>query len=298
MSRMASSRTAGADIPLPATLERRFGGRIVLAPRKARSLSIPLTLAALVIVTAVAFARMDFGHADLALAAAQTLSDFWVMVAQPALDPPLGAGHFTWETVMQSTALTLAVTVITSVISAVGALLLGLAAAQNLSSPVVSNAVKAFIAVIRAIPTILWVLVFTVAIGLGTDAAVLGISLHSLAYLTKSYSETFEEIDGGTIETLRASGAGFWQVVFQAILPSTVTKLLSWTFIRLEINFANAVAVGAFAGAGGIGFQLFQAGSRYYNLHEVGVIVYACVIVAFVLEFCSTRLRSRCVVDA
>jgi phosphonate transport system permease protein len=161
----------------------------------------------------------------------------------------------------------------------------------------VSNIVKGFIAIIRAIPTILWVLVFTVAIGLGSEAAVLGISLHSLAYLTKSYSETFEEVNEGTIEALRATGGSFWQIVFQAILPATVTQLISWTFIRLEINFANAVAVGAFAGAGGIGFQLFQAGSRYYNLHEVGVIVYACVLVAFALEFCSTRLRRRYIVN-
>ena len=298
MSAAASSRSAVAETRLPGIVERHFGGKIRLTSREGRSKAIPLTLAVLVVVTVFTFARMDFGHVNLATAASQTFSDFWAMVAQPALDPPLGAGHFSWETVLQSTAITLVITAITTIISAVGALLLGLAAAQNLSNPAVSNAVKAFIAIIRAIPTILWVLVFTVAIGLGTEAAVLGISLHSLAYLTKSYSETFEEIDEGTIEALRASGASFWQIVFQAILPSTVTKMLSWTFIRLEINFANAVAVGAFAGAGGIGFQLFQAGSRYYNLHEVGVIVYACVIVAFVLEFCSIRLRRRCVVDA
>ena len=78
---------------------------------------------------------------------------------------------------------------------------------------------------------------------------------------------------------------------------ATVTKLLSWTFIRLEINFTNAVAVGAFAGAGGIGFQLYQAGSRYYNLHEVGVIVYVCLVAAFALEFVSVRLRRRYLVN-
>ena len=152
-------------------------------------------------------------------------------------------------------------------------------------------------AIIRSIPTILWVLVFTVAIGLGSEAAVLGISFHSIAYLTKSYSESFEEIDAGVIEALRASGASFWQVVFQAIVPATITKIISWTFIRLEINFTNAVAVGAFAGAGGIGFQLYQAGSRYYNLHEVGVIVYVCLVAAFVLEFVSVRLRRRYILN-
>ncbi len=275
------------------TLERDVRGRIRLTAASERNISVQLTLFVLAALTVVTFARMGYGTVDLSQAARQALADFGAMMLQPALDPPLGASHFTWATVLESAVITVAVTAICTVLSAIVSFFLAIAASANLSNPAVSNAVKGFVAIIRSIPTILWVLVFTVAIGLGSEAAVLGISFHSVAYLVKSYSESFEEIDGGVIEALRASGASFWQVVFQAITPATITKLLSWTFIRLEINFTNAVAVGAFAGAGGIGFQLYQAGSRYYNLHEVGVIVYVCLIVAFVLEFVSVRLRKK-----
>lgn len=274
-------------------LERDARGRIRLTSVRERNLSVQLTLIVLVALTVVTFARMGYGTVDLLAAARQAFADFGAMMLQPALDPPFGAGHFTWGTVIESAVITVAITAICTVLSAIVSFFLALAAAANLSSPIASNIVKGFVAIIRSIPTILWVLVFTVAIGLGSEAAVLGISFHSIAYLVKSYSESFEEIDEGVIEALRASGASFWQVVFQAVTPATITKLLSWTFIRLEINFTNAVAVGAFAGAGGIGFQLYQAGSRYYNLHEVGVIVYVCLIVAFVLEFVSVRLRKR-----
>ncbi len=281
-----------------AAIERGHGGKIRLVSRAGKNRSIALTLGVLVLVTVVAFARMGYGNIDLGQAASQTWSDFCAMMFQPALDPPLGAGHFSWAKVAESTLVTIAVTVLCTIISAVISFFLALAASENLSNPAVSNVVKGFVAIIRAIPTILWVLVFTVAIGLGSEAAVVGISFHSIAYLTKSYSESFEEIDEGVIEALSASGASFWQIVFQAICPATVTKLLSWTFIRFEINFANAVAVGAFAGAGGIGFQLYQAGNYYYNLHEVGVIVYVCLAVSFVLEFVSVRLRRRYIVDS
>jgi phosphonate transport system permease protein len=43
------------------------------------------------------------------------------MVGQPALDPPLGASHFTWETVISSTITTIAITAITTIISAITA---------------------------------------------------------------------------------------------------------------------------------------------------------------------------------
>lgn len=279
-------------------VERGHDGKIRLTSRMGRNRSIQISLAVLAALTVVAFARMGMGDVDLRAAAAQTWSDFSAMMFQPALDPPLGAAHFSWLKLVESALITIAVTTLCTVISALISFFLALAASENLSNPVVSNVVKGFVAVIRAIPTILWVLVFTVAIGLGSEAAVLGISFHSIAYLTKSYSESFEEIDGGVIEALSAAGAGFWQVVFQAICPATITKLLSWTFIRFEINFANAVAVGAFAGAGGIGFQLYQAGNYYYNLHEVGVIVYVCLAVSFALEFVSVRLRRRYIINA
>ena len=280
-----------------ATVERDVLGKIRLTSSSNRNVSVQVTLVVLVALTVVTFLRMGYGTVDLVQATRQALADFWAMMAQPALDPPYGAGHFTWETVLESAVITLAITAITTVISGIVSFFLALAASENLSSPAVSNVVKGVVAIIRSIPTILWVLVFTVAIGLGSEAAVLGISFHSIAYLTKSYSESFEEIDAGVIEALRASGASFWQVVFQAIVPATITKIISWTFIRLEINFTNAVAVGAFAGAGGIGFQLYQAGSRYYNLHEVGVIVYVCLVAAFVREFVSVRLRRRYILN-
>lgn len=280
-----------------ATVERDVLGKIRLTSSSNRNVSVQVTLVVLVALTVVTFLRMGYGTVDLVQATRQALADFWAMMAQPALDPPYGAGHFTWGTVLESAVITLAITAITTVISGIVSFFLALAASENLSSPAVSNVVKGVVAIIRSIPTILWVLVFTVAIGLGSEAAVLGISFHSIAYLTKSYSESFEEIDAGVIEALRASGASFWQVVFQAIVPATITKIISWTFIRLEINFTNAVAVGAFAGAGGIGFQLYQAGSRYYNLHEVGVIVYVCLVAAFVLEFVSVRLRRRYILN-
>jgi phosphonate transport system permease protein len=68
---------------------------------------------------------------------------------------------------------------------------------------------------------------------------------------------------------------------------------LSWTFIRFEINFANAVVVGAAAGAGGIGYQLYMASSFYFDFHEVGMIIYLILVFTFGLELVSRRLRAK-----
>lgn len=107
------------------------------------------------------------------------------------------------------------------------------------------------------------------------------------------YAEAIEEIDDGTIEALRASGANFWQIVTQVILPSSISYMIAWTFMRFEINFTNAVAMGAAAGAGGIGFNLAMAGSFYFDLNEMGILTYIVVIAVVLLEALSTKIKAR-----
>ena len=68
--------------------------------------------------------------------------------------------------------------------------------------------------------------------------------------------------------------------------------------MRFETNFTVAVAMGAAAGAGGIGFELFMASGFYFDLREVGFITYAILIVAIGLELLSTQLKKRYLMDA
>jgi len=100
-------------------------------------------------------------------------------------------------------------------------------------------------------------------------------------------------MDDGVIEALKASGASFWQIVFQAILPSSISYMTAWTFLRFEINFTNALAIGAAAGAGGIGYDLFMAGSFYFDLRELGFITYIIVATVILLEIVATKVKSK-----
>ena len=279
-----------AAVPSSARVAR--SGKIKVHVPTASNVALYAVLSILVVVTAFALATMNYGKVPFFAAMAAAVEDFFMMVLQPGL-----GGHFTLPEVMEGLFVSLALALLTTFIGAVIAFVLGLLAASNLSSKAVSNVIKVFMSVARAVPTILWVLVFSVAIGLGPEAAVTGLLFHSVAYLVNAYSESFEEVDAGVLEALRASGASWWQVVFRGVVPEKVNEMLSWTFIRFEINFVNAVAVGAVAGAGGIGYQLFLAGSFYYNIHEVGLIVYLCLAVAVVLEVVATKLRKRYIVQ-
>jgi phosphonate transport system permease protein len=111
--------------------------------------------------------------------------------------------------------------------------------------------------------------------------------------LTKAFAESIEEMDDGAIEALKASGASFWQIIFQAVVPSSISHMTAWTFLRLEINFTNAIAIGAAAGAGGIGFDLYMAGNHYFDLRELGFITYIVVAAVILLEIAATKIKAK-----
>ena len=281
----------------------RVTGRIVVRRPSLPKRALNLTLLALLALTVWGFATMDTKGVDLGEATVQTLKYFGLMFFRPRGVP----GHFATQgleglptilAALRLVGITLALAFLTTLLGAIISVLLGLLAARNLTNQRVSNAIKGLVSVIRAIPTVLWVLIFAIGAGLGAVAAVIGMSFHTVGQLLKNYSESFEELDAGVIEALRASGASWLQIVFQAVLPSSSTYLLSWTFIRLEINFEVAVAMGAAAGAGGIGYQLYMAGGYFFDIREIGFITYLILAVALLLELAATRLKRLWAVQA
>lgn len=272
---------------LSSAIRRNRRNTIVLRKMTPSKAAVRATLLILIALTVWGFVTIDTKGMDLAQATRDAFRYFGVMFTEPQ------AKRFTILEGMRQVGLTLALAFLTTLIGGVVALFLGLLAAQNLTSKRVSNTIKGFVALIRAIPTVLWVLIFAIGAGLGAVAAVIGMSFHTVGQLLKNYSESFEELDEGVIEALRASGASWLQIVFQAVLPSSTTYILSWTFIRFEINFAVAVAMGAAAGAGGIGFDLAYAAGHFYDMREIGIITYMILAVALLMELFATWLKRK-----
>lgn len=245
------------------------------------------TLFTLVLLTVYAFFSFDYKELDVWEAVLATFANLKAMFFEPHLK------HFTFTHALYQVFVTLGLAFLTTMFGAIIAIFLGLLAAENLTNKRVSAIFKGFVAFIRAVPTVLWVLIFAVAAGLGSVAAVLGMTFHSVSYLVKAYSESFEELDNGVIEALQASGASWWQIIFQAVIPSSLTYMISWTFLRFEINFAVAIAMGAAAGAGGIGFDMFMASNFYLDIREIGAITYFILAIAILLEIVAIRFKKK-----
>ncbi|MGG7151108.1 ABC-type phosphate/phosphonate transport system, permease component [Clostridium carnis] len=273
--------------PLDFHIQKSISGKIKIKSKDPSQSYVKITLLSLLALTVLGFATFDYKGIDIIKALGETLVNIKTMFLEASLT------HFTIYDAIKQVGITMSLSFLTTLIGGVIALFLSLFAAKNLSTLRASNIIKAIVVFIRAIPTVLWVLIFAVTVGLGSEAAVIGMVFHTVGYLIKAYSEAFEELDEGIIEALKASGASWWQIVFQAVLPSSMSYIIVWTFMRFEINFTNAVAMGAAAGAGGIGFELFMASNFYYNVREVGFIAISILVCAILLEIFSTKIKNK-----
>ena len=262
-------------------------GKIKTSAMSKSGAVLKLTILVLIMLTIYGFLTFDYKNINLAEAIAGTLSNIKVLFSQPRLT------YNTFSDSMKHLLITLSLGVLATIFGAIIALFGALFCAKNIANSITANIIKSAVAFVRAVPTILWVLIFTVSAGLGSVAAVVGLTFHSVAYLIKAYAESIEEMDNGPIEALKAGGAGFWQIVFQAVIPSSISYMTAWTFLRFEINFTNAIAIGAAAGAGGIGYDLFMAGGFYFDLRELGFITYIIVAAVILLEMAATKVKAR-----
>lgn len=269
-------------------IEKTKNNKIIIRKFTKSRIYLWSTLSILSLITIFTLATINMGGVKLSSAFLEFLKDLKIMFFEARL-----SDRYTFLEVFNSLLITIALAILTTLIGSFIALFLSFFAAKNLSNERTSKIIKIIVSFIRAIPTILWVLVFSVVANIGVESAIIGMSFHSIAYLIKAYSESIEEIDTGTIDALKATGASWWQIIFQAVLPSTITSILSWTFVRFEINFTNAVAVGAASGAGGIGYDMFMSGTMYFDIREIGVFVYLIFIIALILEFISYFLKNK-----
>lgn len=272
----------------PQGMRTTRGGRVKLRVFNGPRALCGTTLLVLALVAVWALITMNYGSVNMADATRAAFNNFGAVIFHPSTD-----GYWTMQELLGDLMITISLAVLTTLCGSAIAFVVALGAACNLTNKTVSNALKVLLSIVRAIPTIVWVLVFVIAISLGAEACIVGMSFHTVAFLAKAYSEAFEEIDPGPLEALRATGASWWQVVAHCVLPEKINELVSWTFIRFENNFVNTVVIAAMCGSGGIGYQLYLAANFYFSLHAVGLITYMCLAVSIVLEVLATFLRKR-----
>jgi phosphonate transport system permease protein len=143
--------------------------------------------------------------------------------------------------------------------------------------------------VLRAIPEVVWALVFVRALGLGPAAGVLALAITYGGMLGKVYAEILESVDTRPARALLEAGSGRVGALLYGLLPQAAQELASYTVYRWECAVRASVVMG-FVGAGGLG-QLMDQSMKMLNGGEASTILLVFLLLVLLADALSAALR-------
>lgn len=220
----------------------------------------------------------------------QTLVDFTITSSTiNILGTELQIG---WLPVVSALFETIQMAIVGTLGAVIMALPMSLLAARNTSPhPSIYNTVRLILNFLRAIPELVYALLFVAAVGLGPFTGVLALAFGSVGSLARVFAEAIEQIDPAQVNAVKATGATAVQTFVYAVIPQAVPLFISYTIIYFEANVRHATILGL-VGAGGLGFLLFKyTGTSAYD-RVLGTAIVLVVAVTIIDRF-SSWLRQR-----
>ena len=147
--------------------------------------------------------------------------------------------------------------------------------------------------VVRALPDLLYALIFVAALGIGPLPGILALILFNIGVVAKLLSETVDGVDPGPIEATRAAGGNRIQTVRWAVLPQVLPNYVAYSLYVFELN-VRASAVLGLVGAGGIGVAI-NTERQFFRYPNLSVILIVIFVAVFLIELFSIWLRRRLV---
>lgn len=187
---------------------------------------------------------------------------------------------------------TIEMTFLATMIALAVSLPLGVLAASNAAPGLlVYRLARDLLSLMRALPELVWALVFVSAVGLGPLAGVMALAFVTVGFMGKFFAESIEVVDPKAVEGVRAHGAGWMQVRLFAMLPQALPDLVGTVMYILDHNLRAAAILGL-VGAGGIGYDLVMS-MRLFKYDRLPLLVGAIYLVVTLLDRASDRLRGQ-----
>jgi phosphonate transport system permease protein len=244
-----------------------------------------LNITLLIFLLAVIFSGTQIDGSDRDLRVWQNLANFFAEF----FPPDLSVVPRTIEALIE----TIEIAILATFFAIVLSLVIGLCAAQTIAPRWLVGTTRMLLNVIRTIPSLIWAVIAVAAMGANAVAGVAALTLYSVGYLGKFFSEAFESVDLNVARSLRSIGADPLQAFQFGIWPHAKPLIWSHGIWMLEYNIRSASIIG-YVGAGGLGLQL-HAYQEFHQWDRFATVLICILFVVTLLDLLSEWIRRRIV---
>jgi phosphonate transport system permease protein len=143
----------------------------------------------------------------------------------------------------------------------------------------------------RAVPDLIFALIFVAAVGLGPFGGVMALAVGAIGFMGKLYAEAIEAVDPQPVLAVSATGANRVQTFIYGVVPQAMPLVASYALLLFETNIRSATVLGI-VGAGGVGFVLSKYMALFQYQKLLGALI-AIILTVTIIDRLSDALRRR-----
>lgn len=151
--------------------------------------------------------------------------------------------------------------------------------------PKINKVVGALINIIRSLPELILIIILLplarliVGTTLGTDAAIVSLSIGSAPFIARIIENSLKEVPQGKIEAAEALGASPLEIILKVLIPEALPSLVRGITIAI-ISITGFTAIVGAIGGGGLGSLAIRFGYQRFRTDVlIGTVVILVVIV-------------------
>lgn len=166
-----------------------------------------------------------------------------------------------------------------------------LAARRTTPHPGVLVVTRALLALLRAVPELVWGLIYITAFDIGPLPGVLALATQGLGVFGAALADLLDGAPTAPQEAIASTGALTPLVIRYGLLPQVMPAAVSQFFYRMEYNIRAAIILGA-VGAGGLG-QMLMVSFSLFNYREMVVVILGTLALVGAVEALGRWVRKR-----
>lgn len=198
----------------------------------------------------------------------------------------------TWAIVAPAILDTLYMTAITTVLTLVFGVLLGIVLVVTDKSgvhpmPVFNNVLGAVVNVLRSLPSMILIILtlplsrMIIGISYGPQACIIALAVSCIPMFARLVESSILEVPKGKLEAAKAMGTTNAQIIFKVLLPESFPSLIR-NFTVTVIAIISTTALAGTFGAGGLGDVAVRFG---YTRFKTDILIVAVLVLVVLVEF-------------
>ena len=157
---------------------------------------------------------------------------------------------------------------------------------QLKASPSFYRVLGLIVNIVRSVPFVIFMIAIVpltrllVGTSIGTNAAIVPLTLGAIPFYARIAEAAMGEVDGGLIEAAQSMGASVWQIIYKVLIPESLPSLIKGATLTVIALIGYSAMAGA-VGGGGLGELAIQYG---YQLFNVPVMIETVVILVILVQ--------------